>query len=268
MLWKLSAATLLLVTAFACKGPEGQPGPQGQQGIPGQNATLTTGKIVGFVVLYDPFFTALPDRSGVTVTIEGSAPAITATTDANGRFEFASQTLGTYNLVCSKTGFGTVTIRGIVHVGGTNPTLVQTSLGQVPAFSATLFAANSQATGQGSVLFTATSSVIPVQGGGVTAFPNYRLFISKTNDVSLSKFAYSTDVNFTYDGQTGSYKNPLTTTVQKGTLLANGFTSGNTAYAVLYPVNYGGSSNLDVATGVYSLSAFGTPTPVVSFLVP
>ncbi len=78
------------------------------QGPPGG---ISSGTMVGFVKLYDEYGFIIEDKSGVKVTITGTDPGISATTNSQGRYEINDLETGNYHLEFSKDGFGTYTYR-------------------------------------------------------------------------------------------------------------------------------------------------------------
>lgn len=78
--------------------------------------------MVGFVTLFDEFGTRLTNSASMTVTVEGSSPAISAVTSADGKYTLPSVESGTYNLIFTRAGFGTFRRPSIQHLGGSAPT--------------------------------------------------------------------------------------------------------------------------------------------------
>lgn len=77
--------------------------------------------ISGYVSLYDEGVGKVDD-SGMTVTVEGVTPAVSAVTDAKGYFILPELRYGTYTLVYSKSGYGTYKRHNVAHtveLGGT-----------------------------------------------------------------------------------------------------------------------------------------------------
>lgn len=103
----LLTCTTLLTQGFVCEGPQGPEGPPG----PG-----LTGTVTGFCRLYDADNTAIDDRSGVTVSIEGTA--VSTTTSADGRFTLTDVPSGIHILRYFKQGFGIWKDPDFQFVGG------------------------------------------------------------------------------------------------------------------------------------------------------
>jgi hypothetical protein len=74
---------------------------------PGVDKTVDHMLITGDVLLVDEA-NLFVDKSGMTVTVEGSNPSITATTDANGEFKLTIPcSVKSFALVYSKSAYGT-----------------------------------------------------------------------------------------------------------------------------------------------------------------
>ncbi len=104
-----------------------------QQGPPGG---ISTGSLVGFVKLYSEYGMIIEDRQGVTITVVGSDPEVSATTNSAGRYEIYNLQTGTYMLVFSKEGFSTDSLNQL-FIGTPAPdyiyptTLVQVSTTEI-----------------------------------------------------------------------------------------------------------------------------------------
>ena len=74
----------------------------------------------GKVMLYDTLGKALTNLSGTTVTVDGTVPSISLTTDQDGSFNSPPFPSGIYNLTASKPGYGTMRIIQFRNAGGVN----------------------------------------------------------------------------------------------------------------------------------------------------
>jgi len=267
---QLVVATLCVGALLGgCKGKDGDPGPAGANGTNGTNGTpgqpgppgpSLTGSIVGFVNPIDEQGTALLPKSGVVVSVDGANPAITATTNADGRFELPSVRTGTYNLTYSRAGLATFRRIGVGHVGGDQPTYLgpitisQTSTITVPAFAAF----NSF----GNVAFNLTL----VSPTPTTTF-RYALLASATPMLTSS-----TAVVLTTSTAVANTNNTVhqTSISYSRTLLTNaGFASGTTVYLAATGSTSFSSTYSDPATGRLVYPALNqTISPVMSIVVP
>jgi hypothetical protein len=251
LLASLCAASLLT----GCSGKDGDPGPTGPSGTPGPNLT---GNMVGFVNPLDEGAIATT-KSGVTVTLEGVTPVTTATTDANGRYEFSALRNGTYSLIYSRAGLGTFRRISIAHVGGDQPTFLGiTPLVQISNTSVVSFSFGSPQSGN-IVPFTLTLS---------NPSPNVSLrgiiFVGATPNVS-SGTGTSIGTFIANSSNVGT----INSTISKATLNSAGLASGITAYAIAYGTSNIPPSFIDPATGRPVFTSLSTsPSSVVSFIVP
>ncbi|HEX8329937.1 MAG TPA: carboxypeptidase-like regulatory domain-containing protein [Hymenobacter sp.] len=255
--------SLLFVSAICvgtllngCKGKDGDPGPAGPAG------PSLTGGIVGFMDTMDEFGVTQA-KNGVTVTLENVTPAVTVTTDASGRYELANVKSGTYTMVYTKPGYGTIKVQGYPHVGGSQPSFLYTR--QLMGVSGT----------------TVTSTAVgPIQGTGAN---RYRLITAALANPSQSinrglrahmflgtsaTVTSATGVSYFSGSSNGSTSDFY---MEGPALNQQGFASGSTVYAIIYgaPYGYGEDSYTDIMTGrrVYTcLNPNGTR--VVSFIVP
>lgn len=78
---------------------------------------VTKADITGSVNLFDEGKTPM-DGAGMTISIEGTDPVLSATSNTNGVFTLMDIPFGKYNIIYSKTGYGTYKIFGIEHTGG------------------------------------------------------------------------------------------------------------------------------------------------------
>lgn len=266
------SATLLL---NGCKGKDGDPGPAGATGATGAAGPVgpvgpnLVGSLVGFVNPYDEFGRSQA-KSGVTVTVENTTPLITATTDANGRFELLNVKSGTYNIAYNKAGFGTYKVQGYPHAGGDQPAFLYsrelTGISLTTVSSITIGPVQSPNSNNGNdyaVPLTATLSNpnLPSQNNNLSGM----VFVGNTSNVTSATGTQITNINY-YVGQ-NSY--PLY--LSRSQLNQRGFATGTTAYAIVYgaPNYYYDYGYIDTTTGrnVYtSLSAM--PSRVVPFVVP
>jgi hypothetical protein len=78
---------------------------------------------VGYVFTFNEFNELQDDHSGVNVFTEGEHKSYQTITDRQGRFELTDLPAGTYKLIFSKPGYGTLKQFGVKHLGG-EPTVL------------------------------------------------------------------------------------------------------------------------------------------------
>lgn len=255
-------ATVLLT---GCKGKDGDPGPAGANGAAGPAGTSgqnLTGNLIGYVNPIDENGAILA-KSGVTVSVDGASPAITATTDADGKYTLANVRNGTYNLTYSRTGLATFRRFGLGHVGGDQPTYLGTlTITQVSTQTVTGFTAVSNA-GAGTVTLTFTiSSPTPP-----SAF-RYALFASATSPASPTNGILLFTGN-AFPATSGMNTFTFSTTVSRTNFTNAGFASGTAVNLTAYGSTSSLFSYSDPATGRFVYPALSTsPSPAVVVVVP
>ena len=241
-----------------CKGKDGDPGPAGAIGPVGPSGQNLTGNIFGFVNPVDEYGIATA-KSGVTVTLDGVTPAATATTNADGRYEFVGVRNGTYNVTFSRTGLATFRRFGIGHVGGDQPTFLATSI--ITATSTTSIGTVSVSNQSNNNNVTLN---IPFANAGVPA-GNLLRFIP-----FISASSGTTAANGTPLPLFSTTTSPLpNANISRATLNNLGFASGTTVYLVLYGAPTFLPSYNDPLTGrVFYAGITAASSNQVSFVVP
>ena len=240
-----------------CKGKDGDPGPAGAIGPVGPSGQNLTGNIFGFVNPVDEYGIATA-KSGVTVTLDGVTPAATATTNADGRYEFVGVRNGTYNVTFSRTGLATFRRFGIGHVGGDQPTFLATN---------TITATSTTSIGTVSVSNQSNNNVtlnIPFANAGAPA-NNFLRFISFISASSGTTAANGTPLNLP-----SATTSPLSNAnISRATLNNLGFASGTTVYLVVYGAPSFLTGYTDPLTGrVFYVGLTAASSNQVSFVVP
>lgn len=244
-----------------CSGKDGDPGPSGATGATGATGPAgpsgqnLTGTMYGFVNAFDEYGNPSA-KNGITITLDGVTPAATATTNADGRYEFASLRNGTYNLSFSRTGLGAVRRIGVGHVGGDQPTFLGTN--SISAASTTTIG-NIAVT---SVFPTSASINIPFTNAGApsNSFLRFAVYAGSASGVT----AANGTVLFT----TSATNSPFITSIPKATLNSAGFASGTTVYVVVYGTPSVLTSYSDPASGRIVYNGLGTVSNQVAFIVP
>lgn len=243
---------IAIVFAISSCSKNGATGPQGPAG------PLSTGALTGFVTTYDQYgFKVLGDLGGVTVHISDST-ADSTTTDATGKYTFASLKTGIYNITYSKPGYATVLAQDYSFLGG--GTLIRNaSISKYPSFSV----ANV-------VSLDTTIATDPgmIVRGTDTADQVARTFIVFGGSSSTVS---STPGSYIY-ANTGTIKAGLSTWnlfITSQELHDNGLASGTTAYFVVYPISTGSPTYVDPSTGRTVYTAISSiPSTVLTVTIP
>ncbi|MGY3087994.1 hypothetical protein ACVWYF_001027 [Hymenobacter sp. UYAg731] len=257
----LSAALLL----NGCKGKDGDPGPAGAAGATGATGTAgtagtsgqnLTGTLFGFVAPSDEYGNLLT-KSGVTVTLEGVTPAATATTNADGRYEFTNLRNGTYNLSFSRTGLATVRRLGVAHVGGDQPTFLGTNSISAPS---TTTLGNLSVSGQSA---TSVTLNIPYTNPGTPSglFTRLAIYASSSPGVTAANGSLLTIYSVS--------SSPLIAGFTKATFNSAGFASGTAVYMVVYGAPAVLTTFTDPLTGRLTYNGLtAVSSNQVAFIVP
>jgi hypothetical protein len=201
----------------------------------------TDADITGFVNLYDEGISLL-DNSGMKVSVQGSSPLISATTDAKGKFVLSDVPFGTHTLVYEKAGYGTYKKPGVVHSTDGSPTFIANtpSLGKVSSTTVT----NLTTSQDGSTILVAVTTN-PAGSLGNTRYIRY--FLSPSSTVSKDNYSY----------------------VSSGYLITWGFTSGQTVYVKVYGDAFWSNEYQETTTGSKIFPNLNsTSANSVSFKVP
>lgn len=217
--------------------------------------------ITGRILLYDEDGTAIPNNSGVKISIDNST--ISTTTKTDGRWQLDSIPFGTYDISYSKEGFGTGKIMGIYHAATNHSTTV---------------IARSESMAVNSSLEITNLIVTPFKPGfeqlGVSGFhidPVFantsgkdkyiRLFFSDNNSVSSTLFLSETKVRS--NGSAVQQNNFNLTTSWFESL---GFKKGQTIYAKAYGDSFLADEYTDPITNTTVFPSLSTkPSNTVSF---
>lgn len=216
----------------------------------------TDADITGFVNLYDEGISLL-ENSGMKVSVQGSSPLISSTTDAKGKFVLSDVPFGTHTLVYEKAGYGTYKKPGVVHSTDGSPTFIANtpSLGKVSSTTVT----NLTTSQDGSTILVAVTTS-PAGSLGNTRYIRY--FLSPTATVSKDNYSY---VSSGFISQI----NPYQATLTSANLITWGFTSGQTVYVKVYGDAFWSNEYQETTTGPKIFPNLnGTSANSVSFKVP
>ena len=232
---------LIIISLVACKKEEDK---------------ATTSSISGKVKLYDDGNVNLDDID-MTVTVEGTAPLLSAKTDQNGEYSIQDVPFGSYTLQFNKTGYGTYKIFDATLISTGGPLVISetVSLGQ---FSTTSII--------NKFLINVIQSTVEFKGtvdpAGTTEIPRYlRFFYSSNENVSSDNYSY-------YSDQYVVSEDLFQIIVTKEELNNMGFASGTTVYLKVYGDSYWSNSYEDPSLSKMVFPNLNSSFESGSFIVP
>ena len=220
----LAAILFILVLSFGCNDDDPEP----DYG--------TAARLSGRVNLYDDG--ANPQaKDSVVVSIYGSKPLISDTTDAAGRFSFPDVKYGTYSIEFNKTGYGRFILNNVVHQKGDTEISTLINLGQFSTTKVDLITDSVT----GAVIYI---NVLTSPGGSVNAPRYLRFFFGDNSNVSFEDYiAYSTVVSAT--------SNPYRYSVSMHKLLDWGFKPGDHVWLKAYGDSKYSNAYIDPLKGLH-----------------
>lgn len=215
---------------------------------------ITKANITGSVNLYDEGTTQI-DNSNMTVKVEGTTPAISATTDANGDFTLSDVPFGTYTILYEKSGFGTFKKFDIEHENNATAILNTPSIGEISTTQITNLEAN--VSGNDIIISVTTN---PAGSNGNTRYVRY--FLSTDSNVSSENYTY-------FSPGLVSQINPKEITLSNNDLTSAGFSTGETVFVKVYGDSFWSNeyNDSDLGRNVFP-NLNMTSTNSVSFIVP
>ena len=239
----LLMALMIVISSCTKTGP---PGP------------LSTGTLTGYITIYDQYGFKVPgDLSGVSVSI----PAITSdtsTTNAAGSYTINNLKTGVYNLVYTRAGCGTVLANDVSFLGGGTIYRNQ-AMSLIPSFA--LLNVND------TIETYLTDTGILIRGVDTIngAARQYIIFGSTSSGVSSTPGTYQYNSSIeTIKAGAGTFSTFLTSQE----LTDAGLTAGTTAYFIAYPYGTNQPTYIDPATGKTIYTALGTPSQVITAVIP
>ncbi len=244
-----SAITVVLLIA-GCKGDTGPAGPS------------LTGNMTGFVTLFQSDGSGATDKSGVTVSIQGTS--LSATTDSTGKWSMNGLTTGSYTVTYTKVGYGMTEQQGVQFVGGDEAYFLgKILMSEPPNFSVSLDPIKTVADSNAFVVWFKVNAMQWTEVYGLIAVGTD----SNVNGADPTKYLFSTMSlvdNFLGTPDTSAQE----ISISESTLQAAGFISGEPAYVVVYPLGTKYSSYLDHTTGRTAYTSLGAPSSVIRLIVP
>lgn len=244
---------ILLITCISilssCKKEEPEPEP----------TPITTGNLKGKVSHYDQFGVLYTGNLNTT-TVSVVGRNVQTVTDANGFYNFAEVSSGTYTLTFKKPGCGQATIQDIYYKY-TDTTNYNTAIADIPNFSISnaYLKDTSWFSGTlGGIYYNANTSPANNKATLVAVIgksPNINL----ANPMSYLNFAQTSLINTLDYGRFLSY-----------TFLSqtHKFKKDSIIYLKIYPVAALGAFYIDNQLNRPVYSAFGTPYPTFTLTMP
>ena len=240
----ISIAIIVLVFNSCVKeGPEGPPGASG---------SALSGSLVGFVYLYDEYGVPISDKSGVTVTVDGYIPSLSATTNSSGKYQIDNMTAGTYDLIFSKTGYATYKSLSLSFVGGVKPRVFNTTLVQ----QATTTVSSLTVTFYSSTQFTLACTLAPAIPAGYLRY--LRVYYGKNSTVSSTNYI-----------TTAAFGSSVPAFSSIRSFDKGNFPSSTSLYVIAYAESYYTYYYQDLLSGLNIYTTIGsTGSNVASIIVP
>ncbi len=215
---------------------------------------ITKANITGSVNLYDEGTTQI-DNSNMTIRIEGTTPAISATTDANGNFTLPDVPFGTYTILYEKSGFGTFKKFDIEHEKNATAILNTPSLGEISTTK--IINLETNVSGNDIIISVTTNPA-----GNIGNIRYVRYFLSTNSNVSSENYTY-------FSPGLVSQINPKEITLSNNDLTSAGFSSGETVFVKVYGDSFWSNEYDDPDLGRNIFPNLNmTSTNYTSFIVP
>lgn len=217
-----------------------------------ETPTPTSANISGAVNLFDDRVTEI-DNSNMIVSVEGTS--ISAVTDANGQYTLSNVPFGLVTLIYEKNGYGTFKRFNVDHSDGDTFITESPSLGQISTTSIT----NLSVTDNGTDIILAANTD-PVANNGNTRY--IRFFFSTQSNVSSTNYEAVLETLV-------AQINPRELNLDSASLVALGFTSGQTVYARCYGESFWSNQYDDLDSGNTIFPNLNSNSAAaVSFVVP
>jgi len=186
--------------------------------------TIQTGKLIGFITLYDENGNLLQDKSGVNINAIGSS-SFNTTSTSDGRFEIDNLPMGTYNINFTKQGFAETKRIGLNFIGGTNPTIIAQSMCKPTTTSVNLLSLTFDTVNYEVKANCKINSNVPI---GSEEF--VRFYYGTSDTVSYTNYDYSSGI-----GVDKLANDTMTHSIWiDGITLNNYYASGTKIYIVAY----------------------------------
>jgi hypothetical protein len=218
------------------------------------------GDLTGKINTYTEYNAIIKDNANILVTLEGSDPLITGLTDTSGTYIIKDIPLGTYNLIFSKDGYGTLKYEDFEFIGSDKPRVYSSFMDRKSTTKInnyTLAISGTTLTISGSISHHYPKSV---EHGYPYYWPGIIVYLARSANVSYTNNVYTISLN--------SDQNNDTTFNYETYLPSIAFPHGSQLYAIIYGQNNMSYYEYDYVTGYYSDPCLGTPSEVKSIIVP
>ena len=234
--------TVFILVSSACKKDEPSPD------------TGTEGIISGTVKLFDDAQIPM-SKDGMAVSIYGSNPLISDTTDSNGKYQFKNVKYGTYSLIFTKPNYGIFILNNVFHQSEQTDVSITPSLGQI---STTQVPSVSAKDSLGSVFIFVNT--YPAANSDTARY--IRIFFHTGDMVDFNNFTSYTNVLATNS-------NPVEYRLNPHKLEDMGFTSGETAWIKAYGDSYYSNAHIEPLKGKHIFPNLNLNSAAAkSFIVP
>lgn len=219
---------------------------------------VNTGVISGEVRLTDEFGNELPQHNNLTVSTQTGQTGVTLN---NGTFKIENLPTGIYQLTYKKDSVGTYKKFDIAVNAGANGTVLN-GINYLGKKSTTLISALNVSFSSVDSTYNIGCTINPVPDS--THQRAFRLFFSKTNDVSSSNFLYNPSNSWV--ATTGS---GVISGFQRISFYSNGFSPGDSVYVVSYGEAIITNVYTDPMSGnkVYPNLNINSPSNIVGFVL-
>jgi len=221
-----------------------------------------SGNLGGSAGLIDLNENQILNSSGITVSAEGTG--FTTTSDSSGTWNITSLPQGTYNIVFSKSGFGTLILPDFQFVGGGQASAGQVYLYQIPTYSVKKLSDSISFDEFGDADYDITFNVsfsgsIPTDSGYTNAY----VFFGTNSSVS------SDSNNYLYYTEIGGNAGDTSISQKEGYDLPEILIPGKKIYTIAYGGSYSPIEYTNPITRKSSFSGLDpTPSNIDSFVVP
>ena len=230
-----------------------------------ETPTPAGGTLSGSVQLWDDKLTTSTDNSGVTITVNDLTNT-SATTDAAGKYTFATLPYGLHDFTVSKAGYGSYKLFGVSHnsasissssISGTVVPAIQFGKLSTTSITSLSVSGNTYNGNPGvSVLYSVSPTPTSVNRGYA------RYFLSTDQGVSNTNYKYASPI-------VSVLNNNVTGGFTKDDLLTAGFKSGQPVYLRLYGESVQSNTYTDPNIGIQAFPNLNLTTPsAVSFVMP